>query len=788
MMKKGYATALITILILCMITSKNSSSQNITQTIKGTVKDMDSQVPLIGASIVIMETSPVIGSISDSEGNFRIANIGVGRYNLKISYVGYDPVIIPEILVQSGKEVILQIQLKEAATTVSEVRVTANSSNKEQAINPMAMISSRQLNMEEASRYAGGIDDPSRLATAFAGVAGSLSSNAIVIRGNAPKGLLWRMEGVEIPNPSHFANVSTFGGGGITALSSQMLSNSDFFTGAFPAEYGNALSGVFDMRIRNGNPEKREHTFKVGLTGIDFATEGPFIKGKKSSYLMNYRYSTLALISPLLPANAQGLKYQDLSFKMNFPTGKHGTISTWGLFSADRTGSEVQNDSTEWKYYQDIEEDLNKNRMGALGLNYKVILSEKTYMQSLAAVTGNYIFWHRERLNDDMQLIPQEQISQNDRKYTFSVMLNHKSGPRHTNRTGLVVNRMAYAVLLKQNTGTEDDLAILANQHGASEFIQLYTQSRFDLPNNISINAGLHASYFTLNDDFSLEPRASVKWTINNNHAVTVAYGLHSRMEPIGFYFASQTTSEGEIQPNRNLKLAKAHHLVMAYEWKITDYSRIRLEPFYQQLYHVPVIPGSSFSMLNLEMDWFFNDSLINSGMGRNVGIDFTWERFLHQGYYYLITGSFFDSRYKGGDGEWRNSRFNKNYVVNFLFGKEWKMGKKDNQALSINWKFSLLGGDRITPVDINASASSSDVLYDESRAFSERKPNIYYLDFTASWQKNKPGYSATWSLQFVNLLFQKEFFGHRYNFRTNQVEPYKETIVIPNISYKIDF
>jgi hypothetical protein len=259
-------------------------------------------------------------------------------------------------------------------------------------------------------------------------------------------------------------------------------------------------------------------------------------------------------------------------------------------------------------------------------------------------------------------------------------------------------------------------------------------------------------------------------------------------MEPIGFYFASQTTSEGEIQPNRNLKLAKAHHLVMAYEWKITDHSRIRVEPFYQQLYNVPVIPRSSFSMLNLEMDWFFNDSLINSGKGRNVGIDFTWERFLHQGYYYLITGSFFDSRYKGGDGEWRNSRFNKNYVVNFLFGKEWQMGKMDNQSFSINWKFSLLGGDRITPVDINASAAASDVVYDEPQAFSDRKPNIYYLDFTASWRKNKPGYSATWSIQFVNLLFQKEFFGHRYNFRTNQVESFKETIVIPNISYKIDF
>ncbi len=787
-MKKEFAFVCLAILLCEMGLSQKGFSQKMMVTaIKGSIKDMDTQQPLPGASIVIMESNPLIGTTTDADGFFTISNIPVGRYNLNISYIGYEPVILSEILVQSGKEVILQIDLKELATEVNAVRISSKASNKEQAINPMAMISTRQLNMEEASRYAGGIDDPARLATSFAGVAGSLSSNAIVIRGNAPKGLLWRMEGVEIPNPSHFANVSTFGGGGITALSSQMLSNSDFYTGAFPSEFGNALSGVFDMRIRNGNSEKREHTFKAGLTGLDFATEGPFKKGRKSSYLLNYRYSTLALISDLLPQNAQGLKYQDLSYKLNFPLGAYGSISAWGLFSLDKTGSEALEDSADWKYEQDSEKDLNKNRMGAVGINYKVSLSEKTYLSTLFAATGNYIFWNRDRLNDELQLIPKEQVSQNDRKYTFSLIVNHKSGPRHTNRSGFVFNKLAYSLRIRQGANYEPMLNTV-NKDGASDFIQFYTQSRFGLFKNISINTGLHASYFTLNKDLSLEPRASVKWKIFENHSITAAYGLHSRMEPLGFYFVSQSTSAGFIQPNRNLKLARSNHFILAYEWKITDFSRLRIEPFFQQLYNVPVIPRSSFSMLNLDMDWFFNDSLINSGKGKNLGIDITWERFLHCGYYYLVTGSFFDSRYKGGDGEWRNSRFNKNYVVNFLFGKEWQIGRNEDQAFNINWKFSLLGGDRISPVDIGNSVLNSDVIYDESRAFSKRKPEIYYLDFTASWKKNKPGYTATWSIQIVNLLFQKEFFGHRYNFKTNQVESYKEVIVIPNISYKIDF
>ena len=259
-------------------------------------------------------------------------------------------------------------------------------------------------------------------------------------------------------------------------------------------------------------------------------------------------------------------------------------------------------------------------------------------------------------------------------------------------------------------------------------------------------------------------------------------------MEPIGFYFARQPLPGGIAEPNRSLKFTKAQHFVLAFEMMTGEFSRLRIEPFYQRLYHVPVIPHSSFSMMNLEMDWFFNDSLINKGTGRNIGIDVTQERFLNAGYYYLVSASVFDSKYKGGDGIERNTRFNKNYVVNFLFGKEWTTGKNKENILGINWKFSLLGGDRVTPVDQNASALAGDVVYNESKAFTQQKPTVYYLDFSASWQRNKPGHSSTWSFQFVNLLFQKEFFGYRYNFRTHNAEPFRQMIVIPNLSYRIDF
>jgi hypothetical protein len=762
------------------------ASQPLSQTMKGTVTDKDSRIPLPGAMVMIMESDPVIGTVTDSEGNFKMGDIPVGRYSLRISYVGYDPLVIPEILVESGKQVVISAELKESATTLQQVEVRAFA-RKDQAVNSMAMISARQLTMEEASRYAGGIDDPARLASSFAGVAGSLSSNAIVIRGNAPKGLLWCMEGVEIPNPSHFANVTSFGGGGLTALSSQMLSSSDFYTGAFPAEYGNALSGVFDMKMRVGNNEKREHTFKAGLTGLEFASEGPFVKGKKSSYLLNYRYSTLSLISPLLPENAKGLSYQDLAFKINLPAGKMGTFSFWGIFSADKSGSHAKTDSADWEYYQDMEKDENRNRMGAMGLNHQVVINDRTWVHTSLAATGNSIYWKRQRLNQQMEFYPKDEIAQEVGKLSLELFVNHKFGPRHTNRTGFIINRLTYDVNLKSALN-DSPLETYADEYGGSNLVQAFTQSRIDLLPALTLNTGIHMQWLTLNNSFTVEPRIGLRWKISGTQTISAAYGLHSRTEPIGFYLARQTNTSGTYLPNRDLGLTMARHIVLGYQLALGTYTRLNIEPFYQRLFNVPVTPGTSFSMSNLEMDWFFNDSLVNKGTGTNVGIDITLERFLHSGYYYLVTASVFDSRYSGGDGIERNSRFNKNFVMNVLFGKEWETGREKNGTFGLNWRFSYLGGDRISPVDYAASRLAHDVVYDETNAFADRKPSTWYLDCTASWQKNKPRFSSTWSLQFVNLLFQKEFYGYRYNLKTQGIDPHKEAVVIPNISYRINF
>jgi hypothetical protein len=180
---------------------------------------------------------------------------------------------------------------------------------------------------------------------------------------------------------------------------------------------------------------------------------------------------------------------------------------------------------------------------------------------------------------------------------------------------------------------------------------------------------------------------------------------------------------------------------------------------------------------------------MTNAGTGDNYGIDLTLERFMNEGYYYIVTASIFKSTYKGGDGIARDARYDKNFVINFVGGKEWKVGQhQKNNTIGFNGKFSILGGDRITPVDEAATYAAKEVVYDDLRAFEDRKPNVFYLHFTLNYRKNKPRHASIWSLQVMNALGTPEFFGYKYNYKYNTLDKDQQVIVMPQISYKIEF
>jgi hypothetical protein len=260
----------------------------LTQTIRGVVLDKVLQTPLPGANIILVNSEPFRGVAADMEGNFHLEKVPIGRQELKISYTGYKDLIISNIIVSSGKESVLNIALEEQVMQSAEVVVTAQK-DKSRANNELALTSVTSLRPDDINRFAGSRQDPSRMAGNYAGViSGDGQVNHIVVRGNSPRGLLWRMEGVDIINPNHFTFVAATGGG-FSVINNNLLASSDFLTGAFPAEYGNRVSSVMDVQLRKGNTEKHEQTFQLGLNGIEYVAEGPLSAGKTSSYVASAR-------------------------------------------------------------------------------------------------------------------------------------------------------------------------------------------------------------------------------------------------------------------------------------------------------------------------------------------------------------------------------------------------------------------------------------------------------------------------------------------------------------------
>ncbi len=789
MSKKYYEMKKVGIYFITIMLGISANAQNLTQIMKGRVFDKESQISLPGANVIILSVNPVIGSVSDIDGNFRIENVPIGRYNIQISYIGYEPVTIPEILVGSGKEVVINIGLKESINHLDEVVVKAYT-KKDRPLNSMATLSARTISVEESNRYAGGADDPARMVSAFAGVTtGDLDDNGIVVRGNAPKGMLWKLEGVEIPNPNHFANLSTFGGGGVTAFSSLLLTNSDFFTSAFPAEYGNAISGVFDFKFRNGNNEIREHAFQAGVLGIDFSSEGPFKKGSQSSYLFNYRYSTFGLIKHVLPEDANVPEYQDLCFKLNFPTSKTGIFSIWGIGAIDDLEMEKKIDSLEWETKEDLEHGYAKLNMGAVGVNHKIILGKKTYINSSISATANTVELEQNLLDSNINSHPNEFINSKIWNYSLASFVNHKFNNKHTNRTGFVIKNVNYDMNIKYSPQINVPLMQIVDDNEQSYIIQVYTQSNYYFTSKLSLNAGIHSQYFLLNNNYTIEPRIGLQYNLSAIQSISLAYGNHSQLEPLGLYLSQVTKNNQISQLNKDLELIRAHHLVLAYDRNITENVRLKIEPYVQFLYNVPVIPDSNYSTLNMAANWFINDELVNEGTGTNIGLDVTLERFLNNGYYYLMTASIFDSKYTGGDGISRNTRYNGNFVMNFLFGKEWLVGKNSkNNMLGINGRYNIFGGERMHPILRQESINNKEIIYDYSNAFEDQKPVVHHLNFSVSYRKNKENYTSIWSLQVLNLLGSKEYHSPDFNFKTNTIDEDAVRVIVPIISYKIEF
>lgn len=767
-----------------------ASAQIPSQTIRGVVVDEISKMPVPGATVVVSTLDPVEGTVTDLNGEFRLKNIPVGNHTLRFSMMGYEELIRPNLVLNSGKELVLQVEMREKIMVTQEVTITAEL-EKNKPLNEMSMVSARTFSVEETRKFAAAVNDPARMATSFAGVLGTDDgNNNISIRGNSANALQWRMEGVEIPSPNHFSFPGT-AGGGISILSAQVLNNSDFLTGAFSAEYGNTIGGVFDLKLRKGNNEKPEFTAQAGFLGLDVAAEGPFSKKYNGSYLINYRYSTLAAIGKMIDLGDAATDFQDVSLNIFLPTTKAGQFTLFGFGGLSGQKFEAKKDSLKWEDEGERFSSTFRANTGAMGVTHSISIGKNTFLRSVLAGSLYENVYKAKRLSDEYIDEEREEGQTINDRQILSTTLHHKFNAKHSIRTGLIVSRIGFSIAQKDYDFEKDALIKTLDVNKSTTTLQGFASWMNRVTEKLSFQLGMHYLALSLNSTYSVEPRAGLKYTINEKQSLSFGYGLHSQIQPVGVYFAEVSDSTGSIStPNKDLELTKSHHFVVGYDRMLTAWLHVKMEAYYQHLFGVPVgtDTATNFSILNLS-GGYATDPLVNNGRGQNYGLELTFEQFMHNDLYFLLSASVFNSKYKALDGKWRNTLYNSNYAFTFTAGKEFKTGAKfRNRIIGANIKVIYTGGLRKTPIDIEKSVEEGTTYYFEDQAFSGQYPAYFRTDVRISMKRNRLNATHTLSLDIQNVTNAKNVFGDYFNPITGKVKTYYQTPLIPVLAYRVDF
>ena len=791
-------------------------AQTPTQTVRGKVFDSETNFPLNAVKISIeVNDGKQYRALSTPEGTWEITKVPVGKYELTASYAFYDSKAMT-IEVSSGRELILQIPLQEKISDKGEVKVVTK--KRGEVINEMALLSAQQFSVAETNRYPGSRMDPARMASNFAGVNGADDSrNDIVVRGNSPLGVIYRVEGIDIPNPNHFA-IAGSSGGPVSIINNKILGNSDFFMSAFPAEYGNSTSGVFDLKLRNGNNKQHEFTGQFGFLGTEFLAEGPLSKNGKSSFLAMGRYSTLSLFQTLgIQIGTSAIPvYGDGAFKFNWQLKNGGQLSLFAIGGASNIAIMI---SDKKEYSQEFYGEGDRDQyfgtsMFTTGLNYKKTLSEKTYISSTLAFSQeeqhtNHDYLRGREVDTLTQTIHFDTLyammayKYTIRKLSSYTAVNHKINKQHLIKAGIILDVMNMNFLdsCLTNLDNENSWQVRWDYQGTAALIQPFVQWKWRINENMDFSAGLHAQYFTLSNSLSpLEPRIGWKYRMKGNQAIFAGGGLHSQTQPY-YTYAYHVMPNQPNNPASNMQLGftKSIHSGIGYEKSFNKGFNIKTEAYYQHLYNVPVsMTPSSFSMINMGSGFsrLFQDSLQNTGTGYNYGLELTVQKYFDKSFFFLFTGSVFDSKYKGSDGIVRNTSYNGNYVVNLLAGKEFKINAKN--TIGIGFKVTRAGGKRYGLVDVAATNAAKEILFLDS-AFNDFKFKDYFrMDLKISWRKNADRVTHEIGLDLVNLLNTRNLLSLTYNpailpqdIANPNYQPYSQNTqlgFLPIFYYKIDF
>ncbi len=763
------------------------------QNIKGVVLDKDTEFPLAGAEVYVTKDGKTYGAVADIDGKYVIKDVPLGVFSINARHIGYKSVGYDNLFLDAGKETVINFYLEQSVDKLDEVVVSVKKKSDQTAF---AVASSYEMNADQINRYAGSLGDVARMTMNYAGVSSNDDTrNDIIVRGNNPNSLLWMMEGVPIPNPNHYSS-SGSSGGPVSMINANLLGKADFLAGAFPANFGNTTAAAFNLHFRTPNNDKYEYLGQIGFAGVELGVEG-YLKKQQSSFMADYRYSTLDFFDKIGIDFGTGTavpRYQDATVLFHIPTPKSGTFRIWAIAGESRIRFLTEEDSDDNLYLDYEHSDLRTYNFTLIsGINHKYFFNSKTSwfnsvsfshldqqarIDTLNVLSGQYDNFFTGKIFTDY--------------LTFKTELKTKINPRNTLASGAEHTRMFLDLFNEVNKPGLHHVNSVKEEVALSS---VYLNWKHKFSDRLTVNSGLRIQYFHLNKQVSPEPRLGLRYNAGPKTLLSLAYGLHSNMQPLPAYFSMYEGIDPVYAEQRNTKVefTRSHHLVAGIEQRLGQRLNGKMEIYYQKLFDVPVYhePDSTYSVINSGYlspggSQIYYYPLFNEGEGKNYGIDLTLEYPLNEGFYMLLTGSIYQSLYKPADGKWYNTAWNGGFMSSLLAGKSFVFNSGNALGIDLNVNYS--GGRRYTPIDKQASQLAGEAVYDKDRVFACRLPHYFRADIKFSYKLQGKKITQEWQLDLRNVFNRKNVFSQRYNKHTNEIYYTYQTGFFPVMQYRILF
>ncbi|GAA5221538.1 carboxypeptidase regulatory-like domain-containing protein [Membranihabitans marinus] len=734
----------------------------------GEVRIQNSLDGLPYATIVLENSNGSYNAITDSIGKFVIKNIPFGIYQVHLSSIGYKMVKIPEYAIEhiDTKEVVFEM----SPTTIPLEEVVIKAGNHGQPISTLSSI--YVMTQEQVRRFPATFYDPARLATVYPGVLNDNDqANNLSIRGNSPNNMNYYIQGVEIVNPNHLANAGTAtdrptaNGGGVSMISAQLLDESRIHTGVQPISIGQSTAGSLDYYFQSGSEDKMHFTGQAGLNGIDLALNGPL--SDRLSYVANYRYSTVGLLSKLgVDFGGETINYQDLSLNLTF---KQNQRTQWQFFAIGGDNSnlfEGQVDSL-----REVEKDLQtidyNSKIGILGLSVNHQLKNGSNWHSTMVVSGR-----SDDRSDFYNDLPSRKSEDHSSlaKYGFDTKIEQSISPSwkwlYGGSMTLWSGNLDYSTETLSNLGND----------ASGGLIRPYSQIKY-IKDYWTIGLSLGLQHNTSSQSTDIEPRIQILRYLDQNQKISLNSGIHHKQQTYLILLSSAA--------NASLDMMSSWKSSIAYDFNL-DKSHFNATLYYESLSDVAV-DNNGFSALN-QLEQYPSQELSTTGKGKNYGLEMSYNYYLNNGMFYRISTSLFDSKFKNPSfDDWKNTRYNTQFIFNAVIGKEfdWSDHEK-NKTLGINLQLIYAGGYWTSLIDEEASRAAQTTKYVNGSEFTIQQPNVLRSYFRIYYKINHDKRYSMISMDLSNVL-NKENLAYRYfdPFLDKTFDKYQLGL-IPMLSYII--